>query len=340
LAIKDWGIQILVPMHEDGLILQTFKHLLPDNVCIACPEQQEFTRALDKFEMTALAQKLEIKIPRTFLPTNVEEAVAQARQLGFPVVLKLRNGNSGKGVFILNSEAALRECCQHISEKCPFSVRSGPFLQEYIEGEVCGACFLAKKGAVVACFTERYIRCKEGRFGTRVYREPIEWPILVEYSTRMVKALRWEGIGHFDFVSDADHQSAYLIEMNPRFWGALNLAVQNGYNFPCALVAQTLGKQADSEWFKPALKKRGSLWIVGEFIACVNELRSGDWFAPFRSAKRVIFGHNISYDDFRWNDPLPFLFEVAYYAKGFIRSGFDSNPAPPGLVNIRTNHNK
>jgi len=32
------------------------------------------------------------------------------------------------------------------------------------------------------------------------------------------------------------HEDAFLIEMNARFWGALNLAVQNGFDFPRGLV--------------------------------------------------------------------------------------------------------
>jgi hypothetical protein len=77
--------------------------------------------------------------------------------------------------------------------------------------------------------------------------------------------------------------------MNPRFWGALNLAVQNGFDFPRGLVTMLTKGEPDSDCFKPLLQPLASLWIVGEIIAGVAEFRTGKGLAPVASAGRILF---------------------------------------------------
>ncbi len=163
-----------------------------------------------------------------------------------------------------------------------------PILQEYLEGSVFGSCFLAKDGEVKACFVERYLPCKEAGFGTRVLREPCELPLLHDYTQRMAKALNCTGIGRFDFIVDSQLSSTYLIEMNPRFWGARNLAVQNGFDFPRGLVTMLIKGEPDSDCFKLLLQPVASLWIVGEIIAGVAKFYTGKNLAPRASAGRIL----------------------------------------------------
>jgi predicted ATP-grasp superfamily ATP-dependent carboligase len=202
-----------------------------------------------------------------------------------------------------------------------------------LSGQVVGACFLAKQGRVVAVFSERYLRCKDGRFGTSVFRAPLRWPRLGEHVAAMVAQLSWTGIGHFDFIKDASRDEAFLLEMNPRLWGAVNLAYVNGFDFPSALVAQTRGDEDVGRFFSAnADVGLRSIWIVGEMIGAVNRWRGGERFGPLRAVWDVTRSLRRSrFDDFLWNDPLPFLAEATCYARLFIRSGGDTNPAGEGM---------
>ncbi|MEG4106144.1 hypothetical protein [Microcoleus sp. S13_C5] len=173
---------------------------------------------------------------------------------------------------------------------------------------------------------------KEAGFGTSVLREPCELPLLHDYTQKMAKALNWKGIGHFDFIVDSQLSGAYLIEMNPGFWRALNLAVQNGFNFPRGLVTMLTKGDPDSDCFKHLLQSVASL-SIGEIIAGVAEFRTGKGLAPLGSAGRILFGDRPrTYDDFRWHDPLPLLMELTHYGNSFLALGGNLNPVAAEMM--------
>jgi hypothetical protein len=98
-------------------------------------------------------------------------------------------------------------------------------------------------------------------------------------------------------------------------------------------VAQALGEQDLGEFFSASEGVHlRSLWLVGELIASVNRLRTGEVLAPLgfvadlvRSLPRTRF------DDLVWYDPLALCAEAACYAKLFIRSGGETNPVTEGM---------
>ena len=121
----------------------------------------------------------------------------------------------------------------------------------------------------------------------------------------------------------------YLLEMNPRFWGALNLAVRNGFDFPAALVSLATGGAADSRWFtarppvRSLLDRRRVYGVRGRCPARTLEGSSEE--------RRPVLAAG-SYDDFRAADPLPLFLELAYYLTGFVRSNGDINPVSVGMI--------
>lgn len=325
--VQDRKIDILLPVHEDALIIQKYRHIFPNNVIIACPKHEDLSIALDKYQLTKLASAAGIQVPSTYEPKNIDQADIFFAETDFPLIIKTRHGNSGKGVFLVQSESQAKSTFRDVVKKYSLSDDNLPICQEFIDGQICGSCFLADKGEVKACFTERYLRCKQGKFGTSVLREPADLPELKEDTSKIVRALNWTGIGHFDFIMDEKSRRPVLIEMNPRFWGALNMAIKNGYDFPRALVTMLTNGKPNAESFQPKEKPVKSLWIAGEMIAAMDELMHGKLFAPLMSLRRVLLHRGrYSFDDFRWNDPFPLLVEMVHYATGFFLSGGNVNP--------------
>jgi len=325
--VKKRRIDILLPMHEDSLVIAQFREKFPKDLLLICPFYKDFATALDKNEIINIAEKAGVNVPSKIAPIDPDEAYQFAAQLGFPVIIKTRRGNSGKGVFIAHSEEEAKRIYREVLGRFSLSAPHLPILQEYIEGDLYGSCFLAKNGKLKACFVEKYLRWKESKFGTSVLREPYKWSLLQDYTEKIVRALEWTGVGHFDFVATPDRSQAYLLEMNPRFWGALNLAICNGYNFPLGLVSMYEKGEPDPAAFSPIDHQLKSLWIVGEIIASIAEIREQKWLAPLGSLKRILFPETkTSYDDFRWSDPLPLIAEMIYYGSHFFRSGYEINP--------------
>lgn len=330
---EQWRIDVVLPGHEDALPLRRQQHRLPPSLVLACPELDALELGVDKGRVTRAAIAAGVPVPDTRFPTSVDEAVAAGEELGFPVVVKLRRSNSGKGVALATSPESLRATLEGRFARFLGSAGAYPIVQRFVDGPVVGGCFLARQGEAAAVFLERYLRCKDGRFGTSVLREPLDRAPLAEQVRALVRHLGWTGLGHFDFIEDP-RGGDVLLEMNPRLWGALELACVNGYDFPAALVGLTLGEEDLTTYFAPSRgRQKRSLWIVGELIATVNELRAGRWSAPLAAAARAVKGwRGTRYDDLVWHDPLPLLAEAWCYAALFVRSGGDTNPEVEAML--------
>ncbi|MDD4873770.1 MAG: ATP-grasp domain-containing protein [Dehalococcoidales bacterium] len=324
------GIDVVLPVYEDVFVIQKYRHFFTDNIEILSPGLDRLEIASSKWSIIEIAKNVGVAIPITKAPRDIDEALISAGHIGYPLLLKSRRGNSGKEVFFIKDQYNLRQAWHKIVLDNCLNKNDFPILQQFIFGKVFGSCFLADKGKLIKCFTEEYLHCHNGDFGASTFRVHCNWPLLENYTERLVRALRWTGIGHFDFVGSREKDSAYLIEMNARFWGALKLSLGNGYNFPAALISLLIYKTSPEEFFIPPSKGKGfkpCLWLAGEMMSFVNSFRKQKFSCIFDFLKRLqITGISGLYDDFCWTDPLPFFIEILYFFKEFLRTKFASKP--------------
>ena len=322
--VERWDIDVVLPGHEDALVLREFEHLLPDGLLLACPSQQALIKGLDKIKVTRIAQAAGVSVPETICPSSVEEALDVAPALGFPLVLKLAHSNSAKGVAIVRDLDELKTAL--MERFVAAAIAAGdhfPYLQKFCEGVAVGCCFMARKGHIDGWFGERYLRSKSDGIGTSVFREPFPSAKLRLQAEKIVRALEWDGIGHFDFIENREDGDLVLLEMNPRPWGAINLSLVNGFDFIGATVAHALGEKDLTGFFNshPDSELR-SIWGVGEGIRFAHLLGTCQFSAaakvPFEVFKSL---KNSRFDDLIWHDPLPFLGEAICYGKIFFGSG-------------------
>jgi len=326
-------IQVLMPMHEDALTVQERRACLPVGLIVAAPSCEGLMLGLDKHRIIALATNAGVDAPATAAPESIEGAKKVIHASQFPLIIKTRHGNGGKGVAVARTPADAVRLYLAFVDRFKLGHGHFPLLQEFVSGELCGAAFFSVAGDMKACFAERYLRCKDNGFGTSVLREPVEDDARIKEATqRMCKALGWSGVGHFDYLFCRETGRLALIEMNPRFWGALNLSIINGFNFPLALLQWHAYGAFDESLFSRARGKSTSLWLAGELIACVNEIAAGAWTAPVNSLKRILVARRQGgFDDVHKDDRLPLLFELLYYAAGYVRSGGSTNPVRAGM---------
>jgi hypothetical protein len=75
----------------------------------------------------------------------------------------------------------------------------------------------------------------------RVYRGHPRRSILVERSPRRCSTLGFEGVAMVEYKVETASGTPYLMEINGRFWGSLQLAVDAGVDFPRLLAESALG---------------------------------------------------------------------------------------------------
>jgi predicted ATP-grasp superfamily ATP-dependent carboligase len=100
-----------------------------------------------------------------------------------------------------------------------------------------------------------------------------------------------------------------LMEINPRFWGSLQLAIDSGVDFPYLIL-----RMAKRESFKPILHytvgKRFRWLLLGDILHFLNNPNRFHLHPSFFD----FFAPNTSYDIISKDDPLPLLGSVATFS--------------------------
>lgn len=239
-------LDVILPMTEASLLA-----ILPARARIAAllpfPPIERFRRICDKGEVFEAARRLGIAVPEERISADPASARASAADLGFPLVVKPSRSVSGAGerrakhsVGHARDPAALEEIVTGLPPAAyPLH------LQERVDGPGEGVFLLRWGGRTLARFAHRRLREKPPSGGVSVYRESIALdPALEDASTRLLDAFGWEGVAMVEFKIGPDDRP-YLMEVNGRFWGSLQLAIDAGVDFPRLLVDAALGERVD-----------------------------------------------------------------------------------------------
>jgi predicted ATP-grasp superfamily ATP-dependent carboligase len=138
-----------------------------------------------------------------------------------------------------------------------------PLIQERVNGPGSGLFALCEHGNIRAAFAHRRIREKPPSGGVSVLREaiPVE-PATLRYAEKLLSALNWHGVAMVEFKFDNADMTPKLMEINGRFWGSLQLAVDAGVDFPWLLYCMYQGKPMENNLaYRSGVKTR---WFLGD----------------------------------------------------------------------------
>jgi predicted ATP-grasp superfamily ATP-dependent carboligase len=236
------GVDLIVPVSDDILLPLAHARERFAGVCaLAIPEPEALAVATDKLATLELARRLGVPTPRTALARTVEEALAAAPSLGWPLVVKpLASRVYRAGVVeafevgYADGPGALAEQVGRLEGRC------AALLQEYRTGEGHGVELLCDAGRPLLAFQHRRLHEVPITGGASSLREGVRLdPVLFGHAARLLGALRWTGLAMVEFRTGPD--GPVLMEINGRIWGSLPLAVKSGVDFPARLVALHLG---------------------------------------------------------------------------------------------------
>ncbi len=200
-------------------------------------------RAANKVEMTELAGQLGVPAPKTIVPSRSTELEAQVRGLTFPVVLKPQRESPGRlPIRYANNMLELRNfLSEQLSGKGPPHAEP-PLVQEFIPGYGCGFFATYQEGVCKRVFMHRRIREYPATGGISSCAQSFYDAKLESYGRRMLDALKWHGVAMVEFRCDSRDGEYKLMEINPKFWGSLDLALAAGADFPGDLCQIALGR--------------------------------------------------------------------------------------------------
>jgi predicted ATP-grasp superfamily ATP-dependent carboligase len=315
-------IDMLIPISEAALLALLPERAKLPGVCLPFASSEQFRRISDKEAVLQMAGSLGIATPsqRTLAHPD-DRARLRASVLPFPLVVKSARSVSG------GAHARIKSGATHVADQAALDTvldsyrpESYPLLlQQRIDGSGIGIFLLMWDREVLATFAHRRIREKPPSGGVSVYSESISVaPNLVHRSIRLLQEFEWRGVAMVEYKLDRTDGTPYLMEVNGRFWGSLQLAIDAGVDFPALLVAAALGRRV-----KPVLDYRvgvRSRWWWGDVDHLVARLRRSDgqlalasetpsrWQAVAEFLK--LWRPGDRNEVFRVRDPLPFVRET------------------------------
>jgi predicted ATP-grasp superfamily ATP-dependent carboligase len=278
--------RVLLPVTEASLLA-----VLPRRAEFECvipfPDAAAFRAICDKREVLRRAADHGIAAPAQSVAATPEDR-PERDALPYPVVLKPSRSVADDGATRVRSSvsyASSPEALRQQLDRYPAGVFP-VLLQQRVEGPGFAISVLLWDGELRAAFAHRRIREKPPSGGVSVVRESIPLDdALLARSVALLRDFDWQGVAMVEFKLDARTGTPYLMEINGRLWGSLQLAIDAGIDFPRLLVELALGRRPDAMTTYPeSVKSRWGWGDVDHFLACL--MRSEESLALPASAPR------------------------------------------------------
>lgn len=197
------------------------------------PSRDSVAVALSKERTWQLACDLGIGVPQSRLLADPHDVPLPG---SMPVVLK-----PVQSIVMANDEAMrlvpriVRTAAERDEEVAKLLRVTQVQEQEYISGVGVGVECLYFAGQLIWHFVHERVHELPLTGGGSSYRKSIvPDAALVMSARRLLDALSWHGVAMVEFKRSRDG-SFYLMEINPRLWGSLALAIDAGVDFPIGM---------------------------------------------------------------------------------------------------------
>jgi len=302
------------------------------HTAIATPTFDAFDQVTDKSNVLEAAARAGIPIPRTLRTDGLAGLRGIVGQVEYPAVVKparsrilTAGGWVATAVHYANCELDL----WRLYEQTEYLTSYPSLIQQRIVGPGVGLFALFDHGRLLTVFAHRRLREKPPSGGVSVLCESVPAdPQLREDAIRLLGPLGWHGVAMLEYKQDRQTGDRFLIEINGRYWGSLQLAVDAGVDFPYLSCQLALGGRPDvPQGYRLGVKGR---WLLGDLDHLLSRLSStrGELFlaeeAPSRGRTLLDFLEctrpGVHDQIARADDPGPFLYELREYVRSLSAS--------------------
>ena len=304
--IEKQGIEVLIPAHREGYILAKYKKKLDRYVKFPYPPFPKIVAVNDKKTLIETARHTDIRIPKTIVPSNLDQVEEAGSHVNFPVIIKLRRGHGSIGLSIVKSPSDLVDVYLQTLKKFNLSVEEGPVIQEIIRGRNIEADMLFNHGKPIA----RCIRyCPRPSF--KIGRE---YPSVTRILSKLGSYLDWHGMLGASLLIEEESELTFLIDVNPRFQGGVNFPIRCGVEYPYLLYQMATGR--DVEHVAGCWRGASMRWLWRDLFDSIPKyIRSGDW----KNVVEVLTSKT-PLELWDWNDMTPFFTLPIYYVSRLINN--------------------
>ncbi|WP_341937903.1 urea carboxylase [Marinimicrobium sp. C2-29] len=224
-AARETGAQAIIPgygfLSENAEFCEQCE---AEGIAFCGPTPQQIREFGLKHTSREIAEKAGVPLtPGTGLLDSLEEAVAAADRIGYPIMLKSTAGGGGIGLTRCDDKAALMEAFETVKRQGQnFFSDSGVFLERFVDNarHVEVQIFGDGEGKVLA-LGER--DCSLQRRNQKVVEETPAPKLpaatrekLLQVSTQLGEAVKYRSAGTIEYIYDPARDEFYFLEVNTR----------------------------------------------------------------------------------------------------------------------------
>ena len=321
-AVDLFGITAIMAVTDSTMqVLAEARGQFHSSITEGIPSSESYDLVSDKYRLMHIAHELEIPFPKTVFVPDGNIVALRDQVTAYPVVvkpgrslLKVDEKWSKTSVHFVSNAEELTD----LYRRTPY-LRNPSLVQQRIEGEGQGVFGLFDHGRPCALFAHRRIREKPPAGGVSVFRESVELPKpMTDYAVRLLERVKWHGVAMVEFKVDRQSNVPMLMEINGRFWGSLQLAIDAGLNLPYLLYQTMNGISVavPNNAYRIGTKSR---WLLGDLDHLLLRLTksNSELHLNARAVSRVrclaeffkLLQHDLHYEIESLTDPAPAMME-------------------------------
>jgi predicted ATP-grasp superfamily ATP-dependent carboligase len=314
-AVREHRADALIPMADVTTFSVLRRRAEFEAVCaLPLAPTAAIDRAADKAATLETARELGLPVPRTARADG--PGTLPALDFPYPVVVKPHRSRvltpagwkSTSVSYAADADALARELARRAAHEFPL------LIQERIVGPGVGVFACYDRGRPAALFSHRRLRERPPWGGVSVLSEsaPLD-PQAAASATALLDALGWHGVAMVEFKRDERDGAPRLMEINGRFWGSLQLAVDAGVDFPAMLTTLAEGRAIPPQPpYRLGVRNR---WLWGDVDNLILTLQGRGPAGSARPRGRALrefltfWGRDLHYENPKLGDLKPWAFE-------------------------------
>ncbi len=298
--VKQEDYDLVLPVRDDTtLLLAKYQNVISEYTTLYTSDYEKIRKLNDKAETIKVARKADVPIPETYLPEETDIGTIK-KEVDYPVLIRPRIGSGARGIKYISSEDQFDSAYHHVKDNY-----ADPIIQEYISHEgghySIGTLFNRSSENVA---THVYLETKQYPIngGPAVTAESVKKPPWTKNMLRILEELDWIGPAHMDVLYDETDDSPKLLEVNPRFWMSMNIAIKSGVDFPYLIYKLSQNEEISGFFnYEDDMKYR---WVIpNELLWLLNTNQKID------GLKEVInfWERDVCYGTLSKDDPFPII---------------------------------
>ena len=237
--VRRWQPRMLMPVFDQSwsIIYRFYEAFLGEGVVVPNPGPQVYAEMLNKRVLATRASELGIPIPKTLIPSTIEEARSLCGGLPYPVLLKAPTGTAGRGIHRATSPEEFLDKLEELDEV--------PVIQELVSGEDLELTILCDRGRPIAGHAYISLRNAPLPYGPPIACRSIREDSLLRIGCEFLSRIDYHGVAHLDFRRDQRDGVPKLLDFNARLAGTNDMSLYAGVDFGYMLFQLAIGERVE-----------------------------------------------------------------------------------------------